>query len=239
MKRINNYNNFKNISLINSDSLINNDEFQRYQKVYINILRKLNINLHYSSSYKLSISSLFIFVKKIIEIDETINIENNVENIVLITISSISLLVKEDKENTSKIVSLCNKNNISENDINKIMRLILSIKRLFSDVAKNFGKNIKYTIDMLSYTELFIPFINVTLSLINSKIIDALLFIDNSFNNIKDDDIKYKMILNRILHKLFIIINNNNKFQNVKNSNILRINDEFKSPMYKNTKIQM
>lgn len=239
MKRINNYNNFKNISLINSDSLINNDEFQRYQKVYINILRKLNINLHYSSSYKLSISSLFIFVKKIIEIDETINIENNVENIVLITISSISLLVKEDKENTSKIVSLCNKNNISENDINKIMRLILSIKRLFSDVAKNFGKNIKYTIDMLSYTELFIPFINVTLSLINSKIIDALLFIDNSFNNIKDDDIKYKMILNRILHKLFIIINNNNKFQNVKNSNILRINDEFKSPMYKNNKIQL
>lgn len=239
MKRINNYNNFKNISLINSDSLINNDEFQRYQKVYINILRKLNINLHYSSSYKLSISSLFIFVKKIIEIDETINIENNVENIVLITISSISLLVKEDKENTSKIVSLCNKNNISENDINKIMRLILSIKRLFSDVAKNFGKNIKYTTDMLSYTELFIPFINVTLSLINSKIIDALLFIDNSFNNIKDDDIKYKMILNRILHKLFIIINNNNKFQNVKNSNILRINDEFKSPMYKNNKIQL
>ena len=74
---------------------------------------------------------------------------------------------------------------------------------------------------------------------IKNDLIDINFICNTSFKDVNDDDIKYKMILNRILHKLFIIINNNNKFQNVKNSNILRINDELKSPMYKNDKIQL
>jgi len=244
MRSVNSYNNFKNnklkqVSLIDGESLMNNNEFKRYQKEYYKILKHLNINMHYSSSYKLSISSLFILIKNILDKDNIINIENNIENIVIITTCSVSLIVREDKDNTGKLVSYANQKGIKEQDINKIMYILLSLKRIFNDVAKNFGKKIELITDMLSYTELFIPFIYVLLSIIKNDLIDINFICNISFKDVNDDDIKYKMILNRILHKLFIIINNNNKFQNVKNSNILRINDELKSPMYKNDKIQL
>lgn len=244
MISVNSYNNFKNnklkqVSLIDSESLMNNNEFKRYQKEYYKILKHLNINMHYSSSYKLSISSLFILIKNILDKDNIINIENNIENVVIITTCAVSLIVREDKDNTGKLVSYANQKGIKEQDINKIMYILLSLKRIFNDVAKNFGKKIELITDMLSYTELFIPFIYVLLSIIKNGLIDINFICNTTFKDVNDDDIKYKMILNRILHKLFIIINNNNKFQNVKNSNILRINDELKSPMYKNDKIQL
>lgn len=242
MKSVNSYNNFKNnklkqVSLIDNDSSITNNEFKRYQKEYYKILKHLNINMHYSSSYKLSMSSLFILIKNILDKDNIINIENNIENIVIITTCAVSLIVREDKDNTGKLVSYANQKGIKEQDINKIMYILLSLKRIFNDVAKNFGKKIELITDMLSYTELFIPFVYVLLSIIKNDLIDINYIFNKLFKDIIDD-IKYKIVLNRILHKLFIIINNNNKFQNVKNSNILKINNDLKSPMYKKLKIQ-
>ena len=155
MRSVNNYNNFKNsklkqVSLIDGESLMNNNEFKRYQKEYYKILKHLNINMHYSSSYKLSISSLFILIKNILDKDNIINIENNIENIVIITTCSVSLIVREDKDNTGKLVSYANQKGIKEQDINKIMYILLSLKRIFNDVAKNFGKKIELITDMLS-----------------------------------------------------------------------------------------
>ena len=147
-------------------------------------------------------------------------------------------MVREDREKTALLVSYANQKGIQEEDINKIMISILSLKRIFNDICKNFDRKINLVTDMLSYTELFIPFVNVLLSIINNKLIDTTLISNKSFNDLKDSDIKYKMIINRILHKLLVVVNNVSKFQNVKNSNILRVNDEFKSPMFKTTKIQ-
>lgn len=244
MNRLNKYNDFRNnklkeISLLDGDSMVNNNEFQKYQKEYGNILNTLKINIHYPSTFKLSTSSLFILIKNIIDADDSINIESSIENVVLVTICAISLLVKEDKDNTSRLVGYAEQKGIDDKTINRIMRCIQSIKRIFKDVAKNFGKNIDLVIDMLSYTELFVPFVNVLLSIVKNNLIDINLISSETFKGIEDDDMKYKMIVNRIFHKLLIMVNNTNKFQNVKNSNVLRVNDEFKSPMYKNDRIQM
>lgn len=244
MKNVNSYNNFKerklkDVSFLNSEFIMGNADFYRYQRDYNKIIKDLGINMHYSSTYKLSMASLFMLIKMVMDNDELMTIESTNYNVIILTTCAVSLIVREDKDNVAKLMVYAKEKGIEESDIKRIMTTLLSIKRLFDDVAKNFGKKIDRITDMLSYTELFVPFINVLVSIINHKLIDIRLISSQSFNELKDDDIKYKLLLNRIIHKLMIVVNNTSKFQNVKNSNILRVNDEFKSPMYKNPKIQM
>lgn len=237
LKRIKNFSNFTNSmnshpSFMDNDPSIDSTDISRYQKEYNKIFRELKINIYNVSAFPLSISYLCTFVK-------LLSNKTDITSIVLLTTCAVSLILREDKENVIKLVSYAKQKGIEQPEIDQIIVKIQSIKKIFTDVSMKFEKNISNLVDVLSYTELFIPFMTIIISLINQKMIDIDLISDPSLIGLTINDEKYKHLYDRIIHKLLIVINNTSKFQDVKNTKILRINDELKSDRFKNPRIQM
>jgi len=217
---------------MSNDSPISSVDIIKYQTEYNKIFRKLNINFYSISAYNLSIIYLCVFLHRLHE-------SKDVTSIVLLITCAASLILREDKQNVIKLISYAKEKGIEQEDIDEVVTKLLSFKTLFTNVSVKFGKKIDNLIDMISYTELFIPFMTIIISLVDQKMIDIEFISNPTFSELTIYDEKYKYLLNRILHKLLIVVSNTSKFQDVKNTKILRINDELKADRFKNPRIQM
>ncbi|MFW6243148.1 MAG: hypothetical protein ACOC2W_03220 [bacterium] len=89
---------------------------------------------------------------------------------------------------------------------------------------------------MISYTPLLVPFNTVILSLLNQGKITIGMLIE--LKNITDN-LTYKMLINRIMHKLEIFVSGTDKFQNADNIKPLMTNWDFKSPELRPDKVKI
>jgi hypothetical protein len=111
---------------------------------------------------------------------------------------------------------------------------------LFTEISLFFDRKVNVFSDMLKDTELLTPFTNTLHSVISKELFDIVVLVYplSDIKNMLGDD-KYNVFINRIMHKLDKIIRCTSKFQNVENIKPLQVNDEFKSPMYKTTKVKI
>lgn len=158
-------------------------------------------------------------------------------NTLLLTICAISILTRENKEKIKTLFNFALEKGIMEEEINDVINKINLLLELFTSVAKEFGKNILTVTKMLRNTSILISFLSVFKDLLDNKLIDDQWFNNGSDSLKKDIGLdKYKRIIERLMHKIKIIISSTDKFQNVANVKPLLVNDELKSPMYKKIK---
>ena len=214
-----------------------NENYTSNISVYQNILRKalkeINTNLYYAATFGTSLTVLIPIVEKFAKTN-TFEFEPSLQNISLLTIYAFSILTKESKDKILIIYKLLKSKNIEDTDIKKVVNVLRNIKNLFCIISENSGKVVENFLDMITYTGMFLPFINVITSLTTQGYISANDFTVNfRMLVISLGTLGLKLLLNRILKKLNAAINSTNKFQNKDNMKPLIVDDEFKSPLYK------
>lgn len=212
----------------------NINEYQRSSKKLIN---DIGFDLYCVGTCSVSLSALYLIIQKLMETDK-FDLSPNVQNVVLLTICAVTILIKENKDNIQKLILFANKKGMTQEDLDKVVNQIKIIKGLFAEISINFGKTISTFSDMLSYTSLLVPFSLVLSSLITQGRIDTDIF-SQSISSLKISlgSMGFKLLLNKIMHKLEIIINSTNKFQKSENIKPLLINDELKSPEIKSIRV--
>lgn len=240
MSNIESFNEYSNRQNILTEKLIlENIDTNRYQRVTTSIVKKLGVELFYINKYKLSISLLYPLVE-LFMIKNNFNLEIKKDNIVLLTICAVSLLTNEDKNKIKVIFKYAMDNGITDIELDKVNKFLSTIKELFAEISSFFDRKVTVFSDVLKDTELLTPFVNTLHSVISKELFDIVILV-YSLDDIKNmlGDNKYNVFINRIMHKLDKIIKTTSKFQNVSNIKPLQINDEFKSPMYKTTKVKI
>lgn len=223
------------IDIQNLEKVLENFDYDKYLRTSNKIQKKLGVELYYIKNFSLSISSLYPLIEKLISIGD-FNFEKSITNTILITMCVVNVLSKESKEVVEKLFEFANENNISQDDLDIFINIMNNIEKLFIDISKKLNKNITNFVDMISYIELFVPFNTVLLSLLNQEKITIETLI-NLFNS--DDKIKYDLLIYRVIHRLNVLIDKTDKFQNRENIKPLLVNWEFKSPELKPNKIKL
>ena len=214
-------------------------DISQYQRTSKKLMSEIGFNLYSVGTYGVSVAALYPLVQKLMETGE-FDITPSVQSVVLLTICAVTILVKENKDKAKKFVDFATGKGMSQEDLDKVINQIKTIKGIFAEIAQNFGKVISTFTDMLAYTSLLVPFSMVLGSLITQgNITSDLLSKSLPALELSLGAIGFKMLLNRIMHKLEIIIKGTNKFQNPENIKPLLVNDEFKSPELRPDKAQI
>jgi hypothetical protein len=210
-----------------------------YQRATKKLMGEIGFNLYSVGTYGVSVAALYPVIQKLMETGK-FDLSPSVQNVVLLTICAISVLVRENKDKVKELVSFASKKGMTPEDLDKAVNQIKTTKGIFAEIAHNFGKVISTFTDMLAYTSLLVPFSMVLGSLISQGRIDSeqmsqtLPALELSMGSMG-----FKVLLNRIMHKLEVIIRGTDKFQNVENIKPLLVNDEFKSPELRPSKVQI
>jgi len=199
----------------------------KYDWEYSRINNKVG-NLYYASKYKLSMINLYELSKSLIDFNE--------KETMLMTIITISILTKENKEKIKKLFELASSYNITQKDIDNLVNKFTTIKNIFKIVASKYEIVINDMSDLLVNTNLLIPFINVLISLIEQQKLNIDI-LSKPLEEIQKElgEEKYKLMFNRIERKLEIMLLNNSKFKDVKYTEPYRKSHEFK-PIHIRTK---
>lgn len=214
-------------------------EVSQYQRTSKKLMSEIGFNLYTVSAYGVSITALYPIIHKLMETGE-FDSKPSINNVVLLTTCAITLLLKENKEKAKKLIDFSIEKGMSQSDLDKVVNQIKTIKGLFTEIAKNFGKVIGTFTDMLAYTSLLIPFSMVLSSLITKGTITSEVLSQSlPALELSLGTFGFKMLLNRIMHKMEIIIKGTNKFQNPENIKPLLVNDEFKSPELRFSKVRV
>lgn len=229
MKRLKKFNEI-NYNLSNIDLVNENLNISKYQFQLRKLMKQLNIDLYYVERHKLSIFAFYPLVDQLIKTKNS-DKKYTIQDILLIIICGINILSYENKDKSQKLINIAVKNDIPESVLDYTIDIIKKVKGLFIIISEKFGKDITKFIDMLSYTDLFVPFMNVLNSLVEY---DSINFDSIDVNS---NDMKFKLLINKIMKKLEFIISSTDKFQNKENIKPLLVNDELKSPMFRKEKV--
>ncbi len=210
-----------------------------YQRAAKKLISEIGFNLYNVGTYGVSITALYPVIQKLMETGK-FDLSPSVQNVVLLTICAISVLVKESKDKVKELISFASKKGMTQEDLDTAVNQIKTTKGIFAEIAQNFGKVISTFTDMLAYTSLLVPFSMVLGSLITQGRIDSELLSQSlPALQVSMGAMGFKLLLNRIMHKLEIIIKGTDKFQNPENIKPLLVNDELKSPELRPNRVQI
>ena len=211
----------------------------KYQRATKKLISDVGIDLYGVGKFGVSVTALYPVIFNLIK-NGNFNIQCTVENVVLITTCALTILVKENKEKAQKLVNYATEKGMTEKNLDKIIKQITTIKGIFAEIAKNFGKQVTTFSNMLAYTSLLVPFSMVLDSLLTQGLIDGELLVQSlPALEVSLGNVGYKLLFNRIMHKLEILIQGTDKFRNSENIKPLLVNDEWKSPELRPKKIQI
>lgn len=219
--------------------ILENFNIGEYQRAAKKLISEIGFNLYSVGTYGVSVAALYPVIHKLMETGK-FDMSPSVQNVVLLTICAITVLIKENKDKAQNLILFANKKGMTQDDLDKVVNQIKTTKGLFAEVALNFGKVISTFTDMLAYTSLLVPFSMVLGSLISQGRIDTEIFSQSiPALEVSMGAMGLKLLLNKIMHKLEILIKGTNKFQNPENIKPLLVNDELKSPEFRPGKVQI
>ena len=211
----------------------------KYQRATKKLISDIGINLYGVGTFGVSVTALYPVIANLMKTGQ-FNIPFTVENVVLITICALTILVKENREKAQKLISFATERGMTQQDLDNVIKQVSTIKGIFSEIAKNFGKVITTFSDMLAYTSLLVPFSMVLNSLLTQDLIDGKLLVQSlPALAVSLGAIGFKLLFNRIMHKLEVLIQGTDKFRNIENIKPLLVNDELKSPYLRPNKVQI
>ena len=158
MKHINSYKSY------NEDNeseilykLFEKREISTWQKEQKNVIKEIGLNYYFIATFGTSVTAFYPFIESIIK---NTGYELRVFDIILLTITALAILLKENKNSIHKAKLIINEKGLDEL-LKMIIDVIKNVKKLFSILASNFGKVIKGIRDLFIYSILLVAFISV------------------------------------------------------------------------------
>jgi len=127
-----------------------------YQLSLKKTLKELNITFFFVSTFGTAITAFFPIFESMVK-NEKINSLSQTD-IILLGICALAILFKENKQQIIKIKNILKEKGLIEL-LNKILKFMSNLKKLFTAISKNVGKLIISIVDLFSYTALFVPFL--------------------------------------------------------------------------------
>jgi len=149
--------NQKDFNTLKSNLIVEKININKYNKSYNKILKELNINFYFITTFGTSIVAYFPIFEELVK-NSNLNIKLSQSDIILLSICALAVLFNENKQNITKLKSLIEEKGYLEL-LQKFIDFITNINLLFKMIAKNTGKSLITLIDMFSYTALYVPFL--------------------------------------------------------------------------------
>lgn len=158
----------QNIKILTYEEFLNEGLFlDKFKNIYDKIISELKTDFKFITTFGTGVTLLFPIVENLLK-NYVLKIDLNPTNIILITICGVSIIVNESKEKIELI-----KEKILDGELLKYLKDIVmslqKIKELFSYILELSGKTVRNFIDLLSYTSIFVPFINALLNFIKTN----------------------------------------------------------------------
>lgn len=170
MKHVQQFENFIYLNESLSYQMINESkDIKIYKTIQDKTLSKLSINFYFANNFGWGVPMLYPIVESLIKNSDITNITK--EQIVLLTLFSITQILNIANNDVKKIKNELDKNNIFELT-KKIKDSILSVYNIFSFISRSFGKIIDSFIDMFAYVSLGVPFTLSIMELISEDGLD-------------------------------------------------------------------
>ncbi len=157
----------------NTLTSINEVEDNSIKDIIKSIIKDLNLNLKLVSTFGFAITGLYPIIESLLKNMEVSSIEITPTNIVMLTLSVISvILLEEDKRNlsgdqiqelereTKSLLTELKLNGIGNGIVKSMVSCVKSIKNVVNVILKYLGKSVEFLTDMFAYTSLLIPVLN-------------------------------------------------------------------------------
>lgn len=221
---------------INSfDSQLNeSDKNFDYKDIQNKVIRDLKLNASLVLTFGAGMAALYPIVQSLMSNTSLSSFEVTPESVVMLTIAAVSITFLEEKKSKSvdeediltkdskSLLEELKMRGIGNGIVKKVMKVLHSIKNIFSVISKHLGVAIGQIIDMFAYTSLLIPILNGLLSVIGKY--------ELNFDTIIDNFIGLAMGVGTIIAKhgiMYIVSRIKNKF----NLDQKEIADEIKTPV--------
>ena len=105
-------------------------------------------------------------MRPVTELLKNQNITINKEEVALLIITSLAIILSDSKENINKLVSEVRDRGLYEH-IKIVSKFLLSVKDLMSVIGDKVGKTVHTLSDILGFTFMLVPTMNILSTLIN------------------------------------------------------------------------
>ena len=153
MKHLQTYNSYINESF-DYQLLLEDKKYNFYKSIQDKTVKKLSLNLYFVGTFQMGVTVLYPVVEALTKNSNIPNITP--EQIVLMTLFSITQILNIFNEDVKKIKSELVKDNLME-ITKKVKASLDSVYKIFTFVSKSFGKIIDVFTDMLAYVSLSVP----------------------------------------------------------------------------------
>lgn len=148
------------------------DNLKEIEKYTNKIKSDLKIHFAFSATFGTGLALMVPIVKDLIE-NQNINVETNFENLVLLTITSLTILYLETKKESLEIEQIqsierdsktllteLKLKGIGGGIVKKLINVYNSISQLFNHIFRSLGIVTQSLLDIFAYTTILVPFIN-------------------------------------------------------------------------------
>lgn len=150
--------------------------FNKWHKLQTSVTKELGLYLYFITTFGTSVTVFYPLFESLIKNTDMPKMSDS--DIVLLTICSLSILLKENKTEIGKMLNVIKEKNLKE-ILDSFTKILSNITNLFSNIAVQFGKSIKGLMEMITYTSLLVPFMIGVSDIINLYKIDF-----NSFDQV-------------------------------------------------------
>ena len=158
MKYLNTYENY-NCGLLlenyNYEPLLESKKISFYKTVHNKTISKLALNLYFVGTFQMGVTVLYPIIEALVN-NSSLPQMVIPEQIVLLTLFSITQILFVANEDVQKMKAELEKNNLL-GIADKVKKSLMSVYKIFNFVAKSFGKVIDVFTDMLAYVGLGAP----------------------------------------------------------------------------------
>lgn len=178
--KIQKFNSFSNQDSMTEDfinsfdkMLIEATDENTYKSVEKKVISDLKLNTRLVFTFGAGIGGLYPIIDKLMKNTMSLqSVELTPETIVMLTMSSFAIIYIEEKKfkdekeeqilikDSKSLLEELKMRGVGNGIVKKVMKVIASIKNIFSLIAKHLGAIVENIVDMFAYTSLLIPIMN-------------------------------------------------------------------------------
>ena len=155
MKYLQSYEFYNINESFDSQLLLEDKTFNFYRTVQDRTINKLGLNLYFVGTFQMGVTVIYPVIEALIKNSQLPNIITP-EQIVLLTLFALAQILRVFTDDVKKIKGELEKSGIIHL-VDKVKSALLSLNKIFTFVAKSFGKIVDVFTDMLAYVALGAP----------------------------------------------------------------------------------
>lgn len=169
MKYLATYENYKLLENYDYQPLLESKEMKTYKRIQDSWIKKLSLNLYFAATYTWGVTMLYPVVDALCKNSNIPDITPS--QIVLLTLFSITQILNLANNDIRKMREELEKDGILHL-AEKIKNSLKSVYKIFSFVARSFGKVADSFTDMIAYVGLGVPFTNAIVEFLSKEGLD-------------------------------------------------------------------